>query len=134
MKANYKNKQKVNGEIQFNLYDLNKQVIVQLPDYTEEDINSAYQIIDEFGKGKTWCMLLGKEIGYYTVFHHLIKDADETFASAVLDCCKYLGTIKSIGWTNPEIHDSIEIWIVKDEQATVLYLFNYEEGVIECQM
>ena len=135
MKANYKtdDQKKVSGSFNMSLYDMNKQIIAQLPALTEEALEAKYELIDEFGKGKHWCMLLGKEIGYYTLFHHLEKDANETFASAVLDCVSYLGKVQSIEYAD-EGHTAIEIWIVKDEEATVLYLFDYAEGVIECQM
>lgn len=134
MKANYENKTKAQGELQLNLYDLNKQIIAQLPDYTEDDFTKAYLLLDEYSKNKNWCMLLGREINYYTIFHNLIKDADETFASAVIDCCKYLGTVKSIAWANEDNHEAIEIWITIENEPIALYLFDYSQGVIECQM
>lgn len=134
MKANYEDKTKAQGELNLNLYDLNKQIIAQLPDYTDEDFTKAYTLIDEFGRGRSWCMLLGREVNYYTVFHNLIKDADETFASAVIDCCKYQGTVKSIGWAGEDNHEAIEIWIMIGEEPVVFYLFDYAQGVIECQM
>lgn len=135
MKANYETKEqsKVNGSFNMSLYDMNKQIIAQLPALTEEAIQEKYNLIDEFGKGKQWCMLLGREFGYYTLFHHLHKDADETFASAVLDCLSNLGPIQSIEYTDDD-HNAVEIWVMRDGEATVLYLFNYAEGVIECQM
>ena len=134
MKANYEEKSKAQGEINLNLYDLNKQIISQLPDYTDEDFEKAYSLLDEYGKGKDWCMLLGREVNYYTIFHNLTKDADETFASAVIDCCKFQGTVKSVGWASEDNHEAIEIWIMIGEEPTVFYLFDYAQGVIECQM
>jgi hypothetical protein len=134
MKANYDNKTKAEGSLNMNLYDLNKQIIAQLPDYTDEDYEIKREMIDEFGRGKTWCLLLGREMNYYTVFHNLIKDADETFADAVISCCKYLGQVKSINWPTETSRDAIEIWVMHGEEPTVLYLFDYEAGVIECQM
>ena len=132
MKANYKN-QPATLETGMTLYDLNKQLVNQLPTLTKEQLQEKYFLIDEFGKGKTWCMLLAKYIGYYTIFHHIPKDDEESFASAVIDCCLYQGNIKSIDWAN-DSQSMIEIWITIDEESYVFYLFDYEMGVIECQM
>jgi len=133
MKANYEEQTKLNGNLSVSLYDLNKQAVAQLPTLSDEELTEKYILIDIFGHQKEWCMLLGREIGYYTVFHHIPKDADETFAAAVLDCCASLGEIKAIDWAN-EQQDAIEIWVKQDNIATVLYLFDYSQGVIECQM
>ena len=133
MKANYEEKAKVNGNLELSLYDINKQVVSQLPTLNKEELAEKYDLIDEFGSFKEWCMLLGKEVGYYTVFHHIPKDAQETFASAVLDCCESLGEIKAIDWAN-EDHSAIEIWITSPQATSVFYLFDYSQGVIECQM
>lgn len=131
MKANYETPKKVEGSFSMSLYDMNKQIVSQLPDFTDEDLNAKYDLINEFGKGKTWCMLHGRELNYYTVFHNIEKDAEETFAMAVIDCCRYIGHIKSIDLTE---NGTIEIWTMNGDEATVLYLFDYEMGVIECQM
>lgn len=136
MKANYNTKEektKVSGSFEMSLYEMNKQVISQLPALTAEVLSEKYSLIDQYGSNRNWCMLLGKEIDYYTIFHHLPKDAEETFAAAVLDCCENLGSIKAIDWADEE-HNAVEIWISKDELTTVLYLFDYSQGVIECQM
>ena len=135
MKANYEDKTKLNGNLSVSLYDLNKQAVAQLPSLADDEIAEKYNLIDSFGCGKEWCMLLGREIGYYTLFHHIPKDAEETFAAAVLECCGSLGQIKAIDWAN-EDQQAIEIWIKQEESttATVLYLFDYSQGVIECQM
>ena len=133
MKANYEEKTKANGNINMSLYDLNKQIVAQLPVLTDEELKEKYDLINEYGNFKEWCMMLNKEIGYYTVFHHIPKDAEETFASAVLDCCASLGDVKAIDWAD-EDHQAIEIWIVKDNEAFAFYLFDYAQGVIECQM
>lgn len=136
MKANYETKTeetKVNGSFEMSLYEMNKQILSQLPTLTDEMLAEKYALIDEFGKHKKWCMLLGKELAYYTIFHHIEKDADETFAAAVLDCCAHLGDIKAIDWAD-EAQNAVEIWVSTPELTTVLYLFDYSQGVIECQM
>lgn len=133
MKANYEDKTKLNGNLSVSLYELNKQAVAQLPSLSDDELSEKYTLIDSFGHKKNWCMLLGREIGYYTVFHNIPKDADETFAAAVLDCCTSLGEIKAIDWANDK-QDAIEIWIKQNTTATVLYLFDYSQGVIECQM
>ena len=132
MKANYETP-KVES-LNMSLYDLNKQIVSQMPDYTEAHYEAVRPILDEYGKHKEWCLMLGREINYYTVFHNNPKDAEETFADAVISCCKHLGQVKSIDWDSEERKEVIEIWVMNGEHATVLYLFDYKEGVIECQM
>ena len=136
MKANYETKSASPATLNTNmsLYEMNQGLINNLPALTPEQIQEKYFLIDSFGKGREWCMLLSRDINYYTVFHHIPKDAEESFASAVIDCCLYQGAIKSIDWAD-EDHSAVEIWISIDEKTTVVfYLFDYAMGVIECQM
>ena len=57
MKANYKN-QPATLETGMTLYDLNKQLVNQLPTLTKEQLEEKYFLIDEFGKyGITYSQL-----------------------------------------------------------------------------
>lgn len=135
MRANYETKASSPATLDTNmtLYELNKGLVTKLPALTDEQLEEKYELINEFGAFKTWCMLLNRETNYYTVFHHIPKDAQETFASAVLDCCQYQGEIKGIDWADDN-HSALEIWITIGEDSYVFYLFDYSQGVIECQM
>ena len=135
MKANYQDKieeTKVNGNFAMSLYDLNKQIVMQQADLDEAGRQTAIALINDYVKSDKFFMLLGKEIGYYTVFmRESIAITNETIGEAVIDCLNSIGTIKSID--KLENNDAIEIWVVKENEPTVLYFFPYNEGVIICQ-
>lgn len=133
MKANYQDKieeTKVNGNFAMSLYDLNKQIVMQQADLDEAGRQTAITLINDYVKFDKFFMLLGKEIGYYTVFMRELI-ANETIGEAVIDCLNSIGTIKSID--KLENNDAIEIWVVKENEPTVLYFFPYNKGVIICQ-
>jgi hypothetical protein len=103
---------------------------MQLADLDEAGRQTAITLINNYVKFDKFFMLLGKEIGYYTVFMRE-PIANETIGEAVIDCLNSIGTIKSID--KLENNDAIEIWVVKENEPTVLYFFPYNEGVIICQ-
>ena len=134
MKANYEEKideKQVSGSLNMTLYELNKSITKSLPDYFEEQLIAAADLIDTFDRRGQYAMLLGRDLNYYTVFARQDKDADETFGTAVVECLKSIGTVKSIDLTMDET--AVEIWVVtNDDEAHVLYLFNYDQGVVSC--
>lgn len=116
-----------NGGINMGLYDMNKQIISQLPiledfDKSMDDIWTLYETYHN-----KYFMLYGKEISYFTVF----KIVDPTrFGEDVLDCCLNIGLVKAIDLT--EAGDAVEIWVQpKDSEPTCLYLFPYDSGIVQ---
>lgn len=108
------------------LYDLNKQIIAQLPELA--DLNKAIQAIEalhEIYRNKYY-MLYGKEISYFTLFK-LIEP--QYFAQEVLDCLRNVGKIKAID--PDESGTAVEIWVETDEGPTCLYLFPYDSGLVQ---
>lgn len=76
-------------------------------------------------------MLLCRELNYYTVFQRQFTGLED-FGDVVIECLENLGNIKSIEVT--EDKTAIEAWIVNsDNEAHVVYLFNYDQGVIICK-
>ena len=73
-------------------------------------------------------MLLCRDLNYYTMF--ILNEDGPNFEDEVVECLRVLGEIKSI-----EIYEElIECWITDAENtAHVAYLFDYSQGVIECQ-
>ena len=60
---------------------------------------------------------------------NIIPEGKEKIEDVVLDCINCFGaTIKSID----TLDDAIEIWIQKDDEAYVMYFFNYDGGVEIC--
>lgn len=135
MKANYEDKiqeeQKISGNLNMSLYDLNKSVISQLPDYDDEKFLIAIEKINNFVSNDKFYMLLGREVNYYTVFMREPNEK-ETIGEAVVDCLKYFSpSIKSIDTT--EDGSAIEVWIMDGDNPTVMYFFSYNEGVVVCR-
>jgi hypothetical protein len=123
------NKINIEGsDISMGLYDMNKQIISQLPDLTEEQIDDKkYAVSALHAKyGNEYYMLYGKEISYFTLFK--IKDATY-FANDVVDCLSNVGSAKSIDLTEDE--DAVEIWVGIDNEVSCLYLFPYDSGLVE---
>lgn len=120
----------VNGKgIEMSLYDLNKDIVRQLPTLTHKELENKAEIINQFGykTDNEYYMMYGKEISYFTVLH---LGFPHLFGKEVIDCLSYVGEVKSIGLTADK--DAVEIWVMKDEnEATCLYLFPYDIGVIE---
>lgn len=112
-----------------NLYSLNKQLVVQLPDI--EEFKESIALFNEFARTKNnkYYMLLGKEISYYTVFERSLG-LTESIGEATIDCLKNIGpSIKSIQKNEDE--ESIECWIIPkaSKDPIVLYFFPYDYGM-----
>ncbi len=133
MKSHISEQPKLNGELQMNLYDVNKQIMSQLPTLDEEQMKTAKKVICDYivNGAQEFYMLLGRDINYYTVFQ--ITGEGNSAASEILECANYLGDIKSVEKTED---GAIEIWVhsrEEDSTPTVLYLFIYDLGVIKCK-
>lgn len=116
------------------LYELNKQIISQLPNYGEKEIQKAKELIKQYNKdsGATYYMLLSNEMRYYTIFSCGYGSMVDPFHSSVIDCLNAIGPIKSVEKNNDGV---IEIWCFStvDEELHVFYLFPYDEGVVPCR-
>ena len=108
------------------LYDLNKQIIAQLPELA--NLNKAIQTIDALHEmyHNKYYMLYGKEISYFTLFK-LIEP--QYFAQEVLACLRNVGKIKAIDPDEPGT--AVEIWVEADGDPTCLYLFPYDSGLVQ---
>lgn len=112
--------------ITMSVYDINKQLYSQAKPITE--FNELNQTLEDWGKCSDYWLLYGKEISYFTLFKYK-HDHNESLSDVVLDCLSYItDEIKGI----EILEDSIEFWIkMKDSDLiTVLYLFDYKDGVV----
>ena len=59
------------GEVSMSLYEMNRQLINQLPDYNEEAWGGAEEILKEYLEkhAHSYYMMYGRELNYFTVFH-----------------------------------------------------------------
>ena len=122
------NKINVEGSnISMGLYDMNKQIIAQLPTLTTNDLLEKLPLVEELHNkyNNEYYMLYGKEISYFTLFK--LKQV-ESFPHEAIDCLQNIGPIKAIDLT--EDKDAIEAWVMADDEATCLYLFPYDMGVV----
>ena len=121
------------SSIGMNMYDINKQIIAQLPAIDEENMAAVKrEIIRKYCNQQKaeYYMLLCRDINYYTVFRIDLKLADETIEDVLVECANCIGAIKSIGFTEDE--QAIELWMTNEEDTYVAYFFPYDEGVIVC--
>ena len=125
---------KANGTLQMNLYDLNKQIISQMAILSEEDLVDSKTLIRDYLREQNnyFYMLLCKELSYYTILH-AVRGANELPAAAdeVIACIQNVGDIKSIDRNND---NAIEIWVQREDEAVVMYLFPYDTGVVPCAL
>jgi len=125
------------------LYDLNKQVISQLPEMPQEQIQEQLTKIQKWfaeSKGK-YFMLLCREKADYTLFNFNGKDIPDVFLEFIRKmsikaikelekCIKNRGILMSI---NKATEDAWEIWI-KDffnKEVHMYMLFECDPMVIE---
>lgn len=126
---------KAEGGLKVSAYELNKQIIAQLEniDYNEDAMKEGKEIINNLQKQvpDSYFMLLCRDCDYYTIFNIKKDRILNTFADEVIDCAHDLGAIKSI---NPAVEDAVEIWVhpVDEEEPTLMMLFPYDRGIIEC--
>ena len=114
------------------VYDMNKQIMSQMPNMTDEQIQRGVATIKELATahfdGKFF-MLLCNELKYYTVF---VKDNGQySMPEEVVACAGEVGKLKSI-----ELDDNgaVEIWVQpEDDEPHAMYFFNYDAGVVVCQ-
>lgn len=118
-----------------NLYELNKQLVVQLPPMENQEVEKKKQLIADFKKEQSnvFYMLLSNEINYFTLFKLIPYGNEASFEDEVIACLRDNGAIQSIELV--EDGSAIEIWVKKyfSDDSIVFYLFPYDKGVIVCQ-
>ena len=111
------------------LYELNKQVMAQLPPQDEIKLRHSWTIIgDWFGKNqKRWFMLMCKERSDFTFIHI----TDNKFTAAVQELQEILkerGEILNINYLHGE--DTFEIWVRGKDEVYMFMLFEAEWMVV----
>lgn len=112
------------------LYELNKQVMAQLPPQSEDRMNHNWTVIgDWFGKDEArWFMLMCKERSDFTLFHI----TDHQFVKGIEELKEVLesrGKILAIDYSHGE--DAFEIWIKTPDEVFMFMLFSADWMVIE---
>ena len=114
--------------LQLNLYDLNKQIMEQLPDFDEEQIKDFKAALEiwKSPKADKYYMLYGKEISDFTLLVEDIDEDDNLLSDSVVECLESFEAIKEYDMSG----DAVEIWVKTEDGVTVLYLFGYDAGVV----
>ena len=114
-----------------NIYDINKQIVSQLPTLSYEQIGKKLIEIRDFVKAtdNKFYMLLCNDINYYTLFMRDLKIAKESIEEIVIECIQNLGDVKAID----DVDDAIEIWVENEHGCYAMYFFPYDRGVEVCK-
>lgn len=110
------------------LYELNRQIIGQLPPLDEVQIKDRIESLNVWRKADFY-MLYGKEISYFTVLKPSTENLDfKNFGEAIFNL---LTDITEAIYAMDVVDDNtVEIWIHYEGNPTVLYLFNYDGGIV----
>ena len=126
--------EKVSGSFGINYYELNKQLVSQLPALTlEQIIQQKENVVEPFLSqiDSDYYMLLCNELKYYTIFNVNINMTEPTVGEELFACLHdFCDEIKSIERTDDGC--AVEIWLTKGEETYVMYFFDYAGGVIHC--
>ena len=114
------------GGLKMNLYELNKSIVAQQDPLTDAELNDFKEMLNSV-LTKDYYLMYGKEISYFTLFEKE-EGSEENIGEAVLSCLEAFEKIYSF----EKLEDgTIEIWVNgENDLATVLYLFDYTEGVV----
>lgn len=114
-------------QLNMTLYDMNKQLAKQMPLYDEAHKKDMAESLRAWKKDDVnLYMLYGKEISYFTLFQKQVL-AKDNFVQAVFACLDSFEGVYSF-----EIVDenTAEFWVKYEDDATCMYLFNYDAGVV----
>lgn len=134
-KKNIKNKIKGEGNINMSLYEINKNIIAQLPAYDEPKLKKLQEHINEWKMTyfeQKFYMLLCRDINYYTLFYFDPNKFNEfkSLGEAVVNVLSESGfTIHEEEVDNTNGH--VEIWAKNDTDTYAFMLFAYGEGVVK---
>lgn len=124
--------------INASLYQINQAIYTSMPAMIEEDIQKGKEVIRTFCEntdGSIYFALMNREDYDFTMFHAGFGGQEPKIEDAIIELLQSRGELKDIDLTeegkiSPQ---GVECWITKDKISKVYYLFNYQEGVIECQ-
>lgn len=150
MKANYKTSKRglrreagiieeamidESGNLGMSLYDVNKNFMADQPALSQDELTASLKVIEDYVfntyKNSTYFMLLCKELSYYTVFVRDSKSSTNILTDEVLNCLQWIAKdILSIELNTT--NNTPEIWIrTPEDEVVCMYLFNYDNGVID---
>lgn len=128
------NVESTESDINLSLYEVNRQIIAQMPTLKDVPLEEARLTLSHYVNGldhnDDYYMLLCYDLRYFTMFARDQK-YEENIVDAIMDCLSYIGEVKSV--EESADGQAIEIWVTKDDEAYVMYFFDYGRGVVLCQ-
>lgn len=114
------------------LYELNQQLIAQMPEYDDKKWTDAKLIIaDWYNNHKdNYYMLLCNERNYYTLFDMTRENAiGADLAYEIQDTIRYVGSVHDI---SVDTNNMIAVWAKWHDTDNIhcFYLFPYGQGVV----
>lgn len=135
-------KAKIEGDVTMTAYDINKQLISQLPPMTEEQyIEFENNLTDFLTKtNNEYYMLLNNfDKNYYTLFHKNNDTEFDAMPDVLKEILNNLGEF--ITWSWGVDNESMELWVKeswdsiveesKHEEVFCYHLFGYDAGIVE---
>jgi len=107
-------------------YELNQSIISQMDDMDATQLNDLKDTIN-VKCNKIYYLLYGREISYFTLFQKKEVVADKDLGTMVLKCLEAFDSVKTF---EVQENGAIEIWVKYEDYVTVLYLFDYSDGVV----
>lgn len=121
------------GGLKMNLYEINKSIISQSEPLDEAKINDLKDMVNSI-LDKNYYLLYGEEISYFTLFERKpqiiqVPGEDTSLGNMLIECLKAFDKVYSYELLD---NGAIEIWVHNKDNnlATVLYLFDYTDGVV----
>lgn len=117
------------SNVKLTMYDLNKQIMEQVPELSQKEKNDAHKIINTFAASQhqKHFMLLSLAARYFTIFEQSKQYEFGSLAAAVFACCEPIGIIKSVSLND---QGAVEIWITDEDRTECYVLFGYDEGMV----
>lgn len=120
------------SEIALSLYEMNQNIISQLPSYDKikiQDLQNRLNQFDEKYKDSNYFMFLCRQKNYYTVFKRE-KPVNEQFASLGESVITIIQEMNKYIATDEDANDHYEIWLRDEEGVEDYLLFPYDDGVV----
>lgn len=119
------------SNVQMTMYEVNKQIMSQLPGHNKDEIKKDIETINKFYEVEksSFYMLLCKEESYYTVLKRN-NDTSDRLGPTVIDLLIEIDhSILSVENLN---NAEVEIWSRdKEDNIWCSHLFNYDIGVVD---
>ena len=117
--------------INMSLYELNKNIISQLPAISKEAMNIAIEVINNYrmDTDNKYYALICRECGYYTMFNTKEVGGElPDLSTGIIECLANVGEIITINLD--ENGGAIEIWVRARDDVFYFILFGYDQGVV----